>query len=253
MRKLFVLLALSFYLIACEQEGKINRKEVVDRHKIITTKTDSISPAQVGNGKFAFGMDITGLQTFVPFNTMSDWGWHSFPLPEGISTEDYIQPTVNTHGREIPYCLPNPQQPELSKWLAGNPHRINLGRIGFVLLKNNQDTAKESDLSDTQQTIDLWTGIVNSEFSLEGEKVSVETVCDSDNDIVGVNIKSSLLEKNRLFVFFEFPYAESGERGHYIGTYENKESHSSILEENSQSSVSIIREMDNFTYTADIN
>ena len=41
------------------------------------------SPAQVGNGKFAFGMDITGLQTFVPFNTLSDWSWHSSPSPKG--------------------------------------------------------------------------------------------------------------------------------------------------------------------------
>lgn len=36
---------------------------------------------QVGNGNFAFGVDVTGLQTFYPFATLSSWGWHNFSLP----------------------------------------------------------------------------------------------------------------------------------------------------------------------------
>jgi hypothetical protein len=36
---------------------------------------------QVGNGNFAFGVDVTGLQTFNPFGTLSTWGWHNFSLP----------------------------------------------------------------------------------------------------------------------------------------------------------------------------
>ena len=70
-------------------EGSIDRKSVVERHRIITTELNSKSPAQAGNGEFAFGVDITGLQTFIPFNTISQWSWHSFPLPAGQKAEDF--------------------------------------------------------------------------------------------------------------------------------------------------------------------
>ena len=99
---------------------KINRRAVVERHKIITTATNPKSPAQVGNGEFAFGVDITGLQTFVPFNTLSHWSWHSFPIPGGQRIEDFKGLTLDTHGRIIRYDIQNKEQPELSLWLAGN-------------------------------------------------------------------------------------------------------------------------------------
>ena len=71
-------------LAVTAKQTPIDRQAVVSRHTITTTKTNAKSPAQVGNGEFAFGVDITGLQTFVPFNTMAQWSWHSFPLPEGM-------------------------------------------------------------------------------------------------------------------------------------------------------------------------
>jgi hypothetical protein len=50
---------------------------VVSRHNVVRTSADQAYPVQVGNGGFAFGADITGLQTFAAFNTMSEWGWYS--------------------------------------------------------------------------------------------------------------------------------------------------------------------------------
>jgi hypothetical protein len=81
----FILFLLPLSCSSDLQES-IDRKSVVERHLIVSDKLDLKSPAQVGNGEFAFSVDITGLQTFVPFNTMSHWGWHSDPLP--IGTED---------------------------------------------------------------------------------------------------------------------------------------------------------------------
>lgn len=43
--------------------------------------SSSSTPLQVGNGNFAFGVDVTGLQTFKPLAAMSTWGWHNFTLP----------------------------------------------------------------------------------------------------------------------------------------------------------------------------
>ena len=122
----------------------------------MTCATDPRSPAQVGNGRFAFGMDITGLQTFVPFNTLSDWGWHSFPQDDAARAQHYGGVPVKMGGRDVPMAFPDESQPELSSWMASNPHRFNLGRIGFVLLKSDGSGALETDLENVSQTTDLW-------------------------------------------------------------------------------------------------
>lgn len=156
-----------FLFVSCNQ-SRIDRKALVDRHRIVSTETDPRSPAQVGNGEFAFGVDITGLQTFVPFNTMAQWSWHSFPLPEGQQVEDFKKPLIDTYGRQIPYDIPNPEQPELSAWLAANPHRFNLGRIGFKLLRADGSAATAGDLSDTRQEVDMWTNFAFEHPALIG-------------------------------------------------------------------------------------
>lgn len=65
---------------------KIDRFALVNRHNIQITDFDSLNSISVGNGKFAFTVDATGLQTFpliydngVCLGTQSEWGWHSFP------------------------------------------------------------------------------------------------------------------------------------------------------------------------------
>ena len=156
-----------FLFVSCNQ-SRIDRKALVDRDRIVSTETDLRSPAQVGNGEFAFGVDITGLQTFVPFNTMAQWSWHSFSLPEGQQVEDFKKPLMDTYGRQIPYDIPNPEQPELSAWLAANPHRFNLGRIGFKLLRADGSAATAGDLSDTRQEVDMWTNFAFEHPALIG-------------------------------------------------------------------------------------
>lgn len=247
-RLLFCLLFLQMLAYPNSQGTKIDRKSVVDRHQVNITKTNSKSPSQVGNGKFAFGMDITGLQTFVPFNTLSDWGWHSFPLPEGMSSDDYKQMPLDTHGREIFYDLPNPHQPELSAWLAKNPHRANLGRIGFILKKGDGKEAEEKDIKVASQKIDLWTGIVSSTFELEGQTVSVQTVCHSEEDMIGVSVQSELISEGRLSVYLDFPYPDNRMMTNYVGSYDNPSKHTSIVEILSPKAVRISRKMDDLQY-----
>ncbi|EED80959.1 predicted protein [Postia placenta Mad-698-R] len=45
---------------------------------------------QVGNGFFAFGADISGLQTFQPWAIMFDWGWKNDSLPAGLLYMDGV-------------------------------------------------------------------------------------------------------------------------------------------------------------------
>ena len=251
MKKLISLVSLfclSVFLPLSVMGEPIDREAVVKRHRVCTTGTLLKSPAQVGNGKFAFGMDITGLQTFVPFNTLSDWSWHSFPLPKGMRAEDYRPVAVETHGKKIAYELRNPDQPELSEWLTKNPHRYNLGRIGFRLLREDGTEAREIDLGNARQEIDLWTGVVYSRFELNRKEVKVRTVCHPDKDMIGVSIESELLNDGNMSIYLDFPYPDGRYFKHYIGRYDTISGHTSTFEKLAPNSVRIARTMDDTHY-----
>ena len=256
MKKLISLVSLfclSVFLPLSVMGEPIDREAVVKRHRVCTTGTLLKSPAQVGNGKFAFGMDITGLQTFVPFNTLSDWSWHSFPLPEGMKAEDYRPVVVETHGKKIAYELRNPDQPELSEWLTKNPHRYNLGRIGFRLLREDGMEAQEIDLGNARQEIDLWTGVVYSRFELNRKEVKVRTVCHPDKDMIGVSIESELLNDGNMSIYLDFPYPDGRYFKHYIGRYDTISGHTSTFEKLAPNSVRITRTMDDTHYYATLD
>ena len=256
MKKLISLVSLfclSAFLPLSVMGEPIDREAVVKRHRVCTTGTLLKSPAQVGNGKFAFGMDITGLQTFVPFNTLSDWSWHSFPLPEGMRAEDYRPVVVETHGKKIAYELRNPDQPELSEWLTKNPHRYNLGRIGFRLLREDGTEAREIDLGNAWQEIDLWTGVVYSRFELNRKEVKVRTVCHPDKDMIGVSIESELLNDGNMSIYLDFPYPDGRYFKHYIGRYDTISGHTSTFEKLAPNSVRIARTMDDTHYYATLD
>ena len=71
---------------AAEDPTPIDRHAVVSRHNVTLTSfgvdvpRNKQSVLQVGNGHFAFGMDVTGLQTFMLHGSfshaaLSDWCW----------------------------------------------------------------------------------------------------------------------------------------------------------------------------------
>lgn len=200
---------------------RIDRRALVKRHNVVIDAFDGERPLQVGNGEFAFGMDITGLQTFAPFNTMSHWGWHSGPLPAGQRVEDFKGQVWDTHGRPVRYPMPDPERPELSYWLAGNPHRINLGRVGLVLIKRDHSEATVSDLESSRQTLDLWTGVVTSQFKLEGEPVTVTTACHPAQDAIGVMIQSPLIRSGRIAAFLACPGNDPLQFANFVGDWRN--------------------------------
>ncbi len=78
MRTLSLLLALGSL---AEAISVAQRQQVVQSFNVRRNKSSETTPLQVGNGNFAFGADITGLQTFKPYAIMSTWGWHNFSLP----------------------------------------------------------------------------------------------------------------------------------------------------------------------------
>ncbi|OHB68401.1 MAG: glycoside hydrolase family 65 [Planctomycetes bacterium RBG_13_62_9] len=196
----------------------MDRFALVTRHNVTLAKPDSLTPLSVGNGEFAFTADITGMQTFpeyheqgTPLCTLSQWGWHSMPNPEGYKIADALEP-YEVAGRKVPYASGRGRSGGYSpaaNWLRANPHRLHLGRIGLRLTKDDGSAAAITDLADTSQTLDLWTGLLSSRFELEGRSVQVLTVCHPTRGLPAVRIESPLLGQGRLSVLLAFPYGSA--------------------------------------------
>jgi hypothetical protein len=192
----------------------IDRHALVTRHNPELRTFDCWNPMSVGNGEFAFTADATGLQTFtdsfsntIALGSLSQWGWHSFPNPAGWSIEKYHFKEYNVFGRKVPYAdAPNGHLTPETSWLRGNPHRLDLGQIGFVLTKRAGERAQINDLADIDQKLDLWNGILLSRFTLDGEPVEVQTVCHPERDLIAVRVTSRLLRDGQVRIALRFPY-----------------------------------------------
>src|SRR5215203_2339241 len=196
-----------------QKSAKIDRFALVSRHNPVLTKIEPLSPLSVGNGEFAFTCDVTGLQTFdneykdaMPLCTMSQWGWHTKPMPENLRGKTYQLTEYDTYGRKVAYQTGRAGQQELYDYLRENPHRLHLGKIGLQLLKSDGGEAKATDISDINQKLNLWTGIIESRFKFEGKAVSVRTAVHPTLDILAVSIESPLVTEGKLSVRFAFPY-----------------------------------------------
>lgn len=188
----------------------IDRKALVDRHNPVNTKADTLGSLSVGNGRFAFTVDITGLQSFpeayekgIPLGTESEWGWHSFPNTHHYKFSKTLQ-TYNVHGRNIPYSVQ--LKNKAVDYFRENPHRLQLGNIGLELKMRNGATATLNHLQDIHQELILRTGEIKSHFTLEGIPVDVSTFADPDHDGIAVKIISPLIRSQHLRVRLRFPY-----------------------------------------------
>jgi hypothetical protein len=195
--------------------GRIDRHALVTRHDVVLTSFDADNPLTVGNGGFAFTVDVTGLQTFAPafdhttpLGTLSDWGWHSFPNPKGWTIDTFqFKEFPDLNGRRVPYAdVPGNRMTPEARYLRNNPHRLDLGQVGLVLKHADGSLAHTNDLSDIRQKLDLWSGEIISHFKFDGQPVEVETVCDPNLDAIAVHVQSPLVKEQRLAIRIHFPY-----------------------------------------------
>lgn len=99
-----MLLSLVTAVLVGSVDGAINRHDVVSRYNPTRNASSLTTPMQIGNGNFAFGADVTGLQTFLPFGIMSSWGWKNDSLPAGktiADVENYHGVSWDNHGRPV--------------------------------------------------------------------------------------------------------------------------------------------------------
>ncbi len=191
----------------------IDRRALVTRHNPSLQRLDPESPLSVGNGEFAFTADVTGLQTFasayeetIPLGTLAQWGWHTAPNPMRWSMDTFRHEEFAASGRQVGYAdIPGDRRTPEIEWLRANPHRLHLGQVAFRLLKGDGARAGSTDLASIEQTLDLWTGVLQSRFELEGETVRVETICHPELDVLAVRVESRLLRQGRIGDRAAFP------------------------------------------------
>ena len=208
----------------------IDRRALVDRHKIVLIKPDFLGVLSVGNGDFTFNVDITGLQTFesqynqgIPLATLSNWGWHHVPNPHHYSLAKFPLSYFENCGRLVGYLycpdsmlhMPkfngNPVEwAPAANYLYSTPGRLDLGRIGLILKNPDGSDVQLGDLTDIRQELDLWTGCITSHFAIHGIPVLVTTTCHGEKDQIAVRVESPLAALGRLQIFVAFPYASCG-------------------------------------------
>lgn len=216
--------ASSIFVSGCsEQRFQIDRNALVTRHNIEITTADSLNSLTVGNGKFAFTVDITGLQTFpdyyakgIPLGTMADWAWHSEINRNGYSLE-HVYRTWDVHGRKIDYVhrYSNPSDTlryRASEWLRENPHKIHLGMIGFDF--PGIDNFSRDIIKNPHQSLNLWTGLIESHFVVDGKTVEIRSACHPELDMVSAVVRSGLLANKRLRIKIHFPLGVPDQNGY---------------------------------------
>jgi protein-glucosylgalactosylhydroxylysine glucosidase len=188
MNKSFNLLLLFILLTSCTENAKINRFPITARYSEINSWIDTLNALAVGNDRFYFVVDVTGLQTFPDYyskgnqlGTLSNWG-----VPDKTTSSG---------------CHRNQQ-------------RFQLGMIGLVILKNDGSEISISDIEEPVQMLNLWTGKIDSKFTVQGIPIHLELYCHPDFDLISVKVRSELMKMKRLKIKISFPQPISSQRNY---------------------------------------
>ena len=142
MRGVLSILSLTFLMLntVLAQITAINRQSLVQRHNITNTRIDSLESLSLGNGKFAFTADVTGLQTFperyakgVSLGTQSEWGWNRWKDTVGYKFEETLK-EYTLNGKKSTYSIQYSEplrRRNAADWFRKSVHRIQLGNLGF--------------------------------------------------------------------------------------------------------------------------
>lgn len=236
----------------------INRYELVTRHNPMLTYMNAKSPLTVGNGEFAYTVDITGMQSLYeyyrerlnPLCTMSQWGWHTTPVSKDnfrYTLNDVQMTEYNYAGRPVSYAVERKEgNEEVYYWLRQNPHRLNLARIG---LQYQDEEIRPEDITEIHQTLNLYEGIIESRFKLQGIECRVVTCCHPKKDALAFHIESELLQDQSLTVRMIFPY---GSPDITASDWTSEECHSTKLSRLTEKQLLIKRSLDQDCYSVGI-
>ncbi len=256
MRRLSLVFFLAAALASALSAQPIDRRALVTRHNPTLTKVDAWAPVSVGNGRFAFTADVTGLQTFadhyqtngIPLNTLARWAWHEAPNPEGFKLADTYKP-YDQHGRTINFAVET--ETPAGRYLRSSPRVLPLAQLALDFTRATGTPLKPDDIRAISQSLDLWSGTVTSRFTLVGLPVTVTTACDPATDTLSVRVNSPHVTAGKLGVRLTFP------RGFNAATAENPaldwtqpETHRTTVTGQTDRSIVLVRTRDTARYHA---
>src|SRR5690606_1037505 len=221
------------------ESGKIDRKAVVQRHNIVNQSADTLASLTVGNGVFAYTVDVTGMQSFptyykkgVSLGTQSEWGWNTFDNDENYLFEETLKSyDFNNEGRDAKYSVQHKEggrNTEATEYYRVNPHRLQLGNVGLAFTLENGEQATVDDIQEAEQTLDLWSGLIHSKFTVGGQPVEVWTAAAQSADKIAVKVTSPLIQAERIQVFVRYPFP-SGQFLDEAAYYEKEDQHESKI------------------------
>lgn len=199
----------------------IDRREVVSRNNPSVSAVDSLGSLSVGNGHFATTVDVTGLQSYptyyrkgISLCAQSDWGWHSYPNKENYKVEETWGAKDLGHGHTEMYAVQYRDKSTrgygASEYYRINPHRLNLGAAGLLIVDKKGKQVPITALAGIDQHLDMWAGVITSKFKALGQPVQVTTVAHPNASALSAKVVSSLLAKGNATVTFTFPYPSGG-------------------------------------------
>lgn len=205
-RRELIQLSLTAPLIAARNDP-FDRRAIVRRHNPLVTRFDAGSSLSVGNGKFAFTVDCTGLQSVpepyldgVPLSMQAEWAWHHAANPAGYRYEDTFEEYRTHNGRRVSY--PSKWRTPEGIFFRETPYKLGLAEVGFIA----DGPFRKEDCSDIHQELDLWEGAIHSRFRWRSTPVECVTVCQPQRDAIAVRIQSDALVHGGLRVRFALPF-----------------------------------------------
>lgn len=237
--------------------AKIDRKALVERNSPIITAFDSLSSLTVGNGNFAVTVDATGLQSYperyvngIPLNAMSDWAWHSFPNSKKLKHEETERTLDLGHGRKETYAVEYKtagRNKDATEYFRVNPHRLCLGTVGLLFTDSDGKKMDIDQLKGIRQRLDLWNGLITSEYAIDGKSVKVLTGSFADKSGFYSKIETPLIAKGRAKVAIRFSYP-TGKHADNGNDWSKTELHSSTIIAQTAQSAIIERKVDSTLY-----
>ncbi len=246
----YVLTTLCFNLNEINAKDSIDRKSLVERNNPQVTKFDPLSSLSVGNGEFAFTTDITGLQTFqqfskegVPLGSQSQWAWHSFANPNNYSFDETFKEYDFGHGHKELYSTQfneKSREQAASDWFRENPHRLHLGIIGF-----EWNNVEPKNITDSYQILDMYRGMIKSNFVYNKTKYKVETLCHPELDMISSSIICDGKDKPSIKIRFPYP---TGKHSDDACDWSKDSLHTTEIIESGKNSALLKRTIDSTTY-----
>ena len=238
------------YLGSLVAAKAIDRKALVERNSPVITSVDTLSSLSVGNGHFAVTADITGLQTFpeyyrngIPLGTQSEWGWHSFDNPNQYRLEETYKMFDFGHGHRELYATETSQKgraKDAANWFRSNPHRLHLGCIGLEM-----EGLKPTEIKNARQKLNLWEGVITSQFILRGAFYKISTVCHPERDMISGRIETN--KSNAISLNIRFAYPTSGHSDDACDWNQNARHFTTLVSQTDKGAV-LKRTLDNTIY-----